>query len=279
MEVTKMNGEREPFDKEKFLSSLAKAGFSELEIDRALSHIEYSLYDGMTTDEIYDKALDALKKGENIEPVIKYSLKRAILELGPTGFPFEQLIARLYKEKGYEVQTGVMLQGNCVDHETDIIAYKDDELIVIEAKFHNDQHVKSDTKVALYVKARYDDLLGLDFKIENKIRKITQAILITNTGFTDNSRKYAKCVGTFDMISWSYPKNAGLLRMIEDAKIHPITAIPTLSKKEKMDLIGLGCIYCKDLLLNPDFLKEADVRSSKIDTILETVKLICKEND
>lgn len=276
MDVLKRNGEVQPFDKEKFIDSLSKAGFTEEEINTAYSKIEGSLYDGIPTDEIYDKALEELKKTNDIEPVIKYSLKKAVMELGPTGFPFEQLVSRIFQEKGYKTETGLMIPGNCIDHEVDVIAYNEKELILIEAKFHNDQHIKSDTKVALYIKARFDDLLNSAITIDGKEYKDHKAMLITNTGFTNNSKKYGKCVGTFEMISWTYPKRNGLLKMIEEVKIHPVTSIPQLSKAEKLELVEQGCIYCKDLIDDPGCLERAKVTGSKRDEVIETAKLICK---
>jgi Holliday junction resolvase-like predicted endonuclease len=275
MEITKANGEKEPFDKSKFIDSLKKAGFSEAQIGGALNKIEDSLYEGITTDEIYDRALEALKDIDEVQPIVKYSLKRAVLELGPTGFPFEQVVSRVYEEMGYKISTGTMLSGKCIDHEVDIIAYKDKELILIETKFHNDPKIKTDTRVALYVKARYDDLLNTTIEIDGKDREVTQALLITNSAFTNNSKRYVKCVGTFDMISWTYPKRNGLLKMIEDVQIHPITSIPYLSKAEKTELIEQGCVFCKDLIQNPQFLEKAKVTGSKRDQVLETAKLIC----
>lgn len=277
MKVLKRNGETEPFDKNKFVISLERAGFESEEINTTLTEIEEYLYDGITTDEIYKKSLKILKNNEIAEPIIKYSLKKAVLELGPSGFPFEQLISKIYQENGYKTETGLMIKGRCIEHEIDIIAYNENELIFIEAKFHNDQNLKSDTKVALYVKARYDDLLDSSVTIEGKERKITKALLITNTAFTNNSKKYVECVGTFDMISWTYPKRKGLLKMMEDAKIHPITSIPQLSKSEKNNLIELGCIYCRDLIKNPDFLNMAKVTGSKRTEVLNTAKIICKD--
>lgn len=278
MEVIKRNGQKESFDKQKFVDSLSKSGFKESEINLAFETIEGELHEGITTDEIYEKALRVLENEADVRPIIKYSLKKAVLELGPTGFPFEQLVSRIYEERGYKTQTGVLLNGKCIDHEVDVIAYKEDELILIEAKFHNEYKIKSDTKVALYVKARYDDLLDSTFEIDGNSLKVTKALLITNTGFTNNSKRYVSCVGTFDMISWSYPKRNGLLKMIEEVQIHPITSIPQLSKAEKLELIDKGCIYCKDLIQNPNYLEVANVTGSKHNKILETAKLICGDN-
>lgn len=276
MEVIKRNGEKEEFSKEKFLNSLSKSGFSEDEISKAFDEISENLHEGITTDEIYNEALQILEKESNeVEPVIKYSLKKAVLELGPSGFPFEKLVSRIYQEKGYKVETGIMLKGKCIDHEVDVIAYNDKELIIIEAKFHNDQRLKSDTKVALYIKARIDDLLDSTYEIDGKEYKMSSAILITNTGFTNNSKRYVECVGTFKMISWSYPKNSGLLKMIEEVKIHPVTSIPQLSKAEKFELINQGCIYCKDLLDDPGYLERANITGSKRDEVMKTAGIIC----
>lgn len=275
MNVTKRNGEVEIFSKEKFLDSLSKSGFSKEKINEAFDEIENNLYEGIGTDEIYKKALSVLESSKNLEPVIKYSLKKAVMELGPSGFPFEKLVSKIYQENGYKIETGLMLQGGCIDHEVDVIAFNEKELVIIEAKFHNEQKIKSDTKDALYVKARFDDLANSTFDIDGKEYKNPKFVLITNTGFTNNSKKYVSCVGTFELISWSYPKRNGLLKMIEDAKIHPVTSIPQLSKAEKLNLIEQGCIYCKDLINNPEFLDKAKVTGSKRDEVLETAKLIC----
>lgn len=278
MDVLKRNGEIEAFDKEKFINSLSKSGFTEEEINTAYSNIESSLYNEIPTDEIYDKALEELKKTNDIEPVVNYSLRKAVMELGPTGFPFEQLVSRIFQEKGYKTETGVMIPGKCIDHEVDVIAYNEEELILVEAKFHNDQHTKSDTKVALYVKARFDDLFDSTISIGGKDYKNHKGILITNTGFTNNSKRYVKCVGTFEMISWTYPRGQGLLKMIEEVKIHPVTSIPQLSRAEKLELIEQGCIYCKDLLEDPTCLEKAKVTGSKREEVLGTAKLICKDH-
>lgn len=279
MDVTKRNGEIEPFNKDKFVESLSKSGFSEDEINLAYENVKDSFHEGITTDEIYRKTLEVLKKTEEFEPIVKYSLKRAVMELGPSGFPFEELVSRIYQEKGYKTENGLMIPGKCIEHEVDVVAYNKDELILIEAKFHNDQNTKSDTKVALYVKARFDDLKDSVFEIDGESRVITKFILLTNTGFTNNAKKYAKCTGTFEMISWTYPKRNGLLKMIEDEKIHPITSIPELSKAQKDSLIKLGCIYCKDLKNNNNFLDMIGVKGEKKDKVLKIVDAVCRDDD
>lgn len=277
-EVLKRNGQREIFSEEKFTQGLQRAGFESNEIEAALIEVKKHLYDGIPTDDIYKKAHEILRNSENPLPVVRYSLKRSVLELGPTGFPFEKFVARIFEEKGYKTQTGVMLKGHCIDHEIDVLAYKDDELILMETKFHNEPSLKSDTKVALYVKARYEDLQGMEFDIDGKKMKMTKALLITNTAFTENSINYVECHRVYDLISWTYPRHGNLLDLIEEVEAHPITCIPTLSSKEKERLIENGYIYCKDVLGKPEALEKSGVKKSKIDEAMNTIELVCKEH-
>ncbi len=44
----------------------------------------------------------------------KYHLKNAIMELGPTAFPFEKFIAGILEAEGYQTLTDQIVQGNCV---------------------------------------------------------------------------------------------------------------------------------------------------------------------
>ena len=44
------------------------------------------------------------------------------MELGPSGFPFEKLVGKILEQEGFETRVGVIVQGNCVQHEVDVIA-------------------------------------------------------------------------------------------------------------------------------------------------------------
>jgi len=50
--------------------------------------------DGMTTADIYGQAFALLRKRHG-PTAVKYSIRRAMLELGPDGFPFEKFVARI----------------------------------------------------------------------------------------------------------------------------------------------------------------------------------------
>ena len=157
--ITKMNGEQEPFNPEKLDRSLARAGASADIRKRIVQHTVETIHDGITTQKIYQHAFDLLRTEERKPVAARYSVKRAVLDLGPSGFPFEQFVAAIFESMGYtDVQTGVAAQGKCAPHEVDVMAKHQGKHIAAEVKFHNSLGTKTDLKVALYVKARFDDL-------------------------------------------------------------------------------------------------------------------------
>lgn len=275
--ITKSNGDQELFNQDKLIRSLRRSQADEDEIAHVLAYVSSKLRDRMTTGEIYALAYKALTAKQAKNPnAIRYSLKQAVMDLGPSGFPFELFVARIYAQMGYMCQTGVMVQGHCIEHEVDILAHKGDEVICIEAKFHNEPYLKSDTKVALYVKARFDDLVGQEIHIDGKTKHVTKGILITNTNFTDNAQAYVACMGNFELISWNYPEEDNLLSMIEKYRLHPITAIPELSKSDITRLIEQGIIMCADISAHPGVLDKLNIRKSKQKAIFESLDIICK---
>jgi hypothetical protein len=206
----------------------------------------------------------------------KYSVRRALAELGPDGFPFEKFIARIFHSWGYETLTDQQVMGGCISHEVDVVAWKGDILAMVEAKFHNEFVLRSDIKVALYVKARFDDIALNTFDFGGTKRKLNERWLFTNTKFTDQAIKYASC-NDLGLIGWNYPADNNLHTIIEQFKLHPVTSITSLSHQQKKDLVGRNIITCADLIKRPELLKEIGVRSEGDATrIVEEAKLIVK---
>lgn len=267
--IVKSTGEKELFDITKLEASLARAGASEKSIGLISDHIKKEVRDGMSTGEIYAHAFSLLRRYE--KPVaLKYSIRRAVMELGPSGFPFEKFIAELLKARGFKAETNILAQGHCVEHEIDVMAWNDLKIIIAEAKFHNAIELKSDLKVALYVKARFDDLKKTLFVTDGKKRNFDEAYLITNTKFTSPAIDYAKCAG-LSLIGWNYPEQDNLHNMIEDFNLHPITALTTLSSSEKRDLLLQGIVLSKQLS-SMEILKNAGVRNDKIESVLHEIR-------
>ncbi|MEK7117523.1 MAG: ATP cone domain-containing protein, partial [Patescibacteria group bacterium] len=217
IEIIKANGEREAFDLQKLRNSLIRARATTSVADRIAEHIEQELKDGMTTRDIYRHAFEILER--ELKPVaLRYSLRKAVMDLGPSGFPFEKFVAEIFKAKGFQTQTDVVMPGRCVSHEVDVVAWNENKLIIVEAKFHNMLGVKSDLKVALYVKARFDDLANTVFNY-GKERKIDECWLVTNTKFSEQAITYAECKN-MKLVGWNYPQKGNLQDLIEDAGLH-----------------------------------------------------------
>ena len=205
--IVKATGEREEFDPAKLKASLLRAKAGSEIAENITAKIEGELKEGMTTAEIYHNAFGLLAEAER-GVAARYSLRKAILDLGPTGFPFEQFVAEIFRAKGFETTTEFIARGQCAEHEIDVTAWNENKLIFIESKFHNEHGTKSDLKTALYVKARWDDLADREFDLSrldsisqstigqrklHKVKKMDEGWLITNTKFSSSAIEYAKC--------------------------------------------------------------------------------------
>ena len=272
--IIKSNGERELFDYKKLEESLKKIGTDDAVIKEIIAEVSQELHEGITTREIYKKAYSILKKKQKAVS-LRYSLKKAVAELGPTGFPFEKYVAEIFKSQGYETETGVIVKGKCVEHEIDVVAWKDGELIMTEAKFHTDFNLKSDLKVVLYVKARYDDLYGNRYIFGGKERELTEGWIVTNTKFSTTAIQYDQCQPHLKLVGWNYPYGNNLHNMIERAELIPITALTSISTIEKNMFLARGVVLSKTLL-DENLLKEVNFDKKKIKNIITEVNSLCE---
>jgi len=270
--IIKATGEREEFNGQKLRDSLSRAQASPETADKIVNQIEGELKDGDSTKDIYIHAFKLLGREES-PAAARYSLRRAVMELGPTGFPFEQFVAEIFRTKGFETTTDYIAKGECAEHEIDIVAWKESELIFIEAKFHNELGIKSDLKIALYIKARWDDLANQEFEEFGTKKKMSEGWLITNTKFSESAIKYAKC-RNMKLVGWNYPEKGNLQDLIEEAHLHPITCLNSSTPSDEKLLMQAGIVLCKQALDNPDILVQAGLSKDKIDKMIAEIKLI-----
>lgn len=269
IKITKADGKVEYFKIEKLRRSLRRAGAAPPEVNRVIAELTPTLQDGITTQEIYRNAFALLHSSDS--PVAaRYSLRRALFNLGPTGFPFEKFLARLFALDGYTTKTGSVLQGKCAEHEIDIAVYKADHSFIGEAKFHARPGIKSDLQVAMYSYARLLDLKGLKICADD-ICGINEFWLITNTKFTSAAREYGTCVG-LKLLSWDYPKRDNLHDRIQRAGIYPITVLQGLSGKQAQVLIERDVILCSDLVANPHILRHLHLPIRKHEAIIQEAR-------
>src|SRR5436190_11039753 len=159
--ILKANGEREEFSETKVLHSIHRAGIPEALVPQVLKHIKRKLYENIPSSEIYHHITEFLETSPQPFTKSRYSLKQAIMSLGPTGYPFEDYIAKIFQRQGYTTLIRQILPGNCVSHEIDVIAEKNTVIptkIMIEAKFHNQVGMRTNVHVPLYTKSRFEDI-------------------------------------------------------------------------------------------------------------------------
>ncbi len=271
--IIKASGERELWNKQKLVRSLHAAMASDDLVHEIVLHTEKDLKDGMHTNDIYKHAFELLKRYSR--PVAaQYSLKRAILQLGPSGFPFERFVAEILKAEGYDTKVGVMVRGQCVEHEVDVVAEKSNERILVEAKYHNSPDTKSDVKVALYVHARFQDIQKRLEETDEEKDYFTRAWLITNTSFTSQAIQYGNCAG-LALTGWNYPKGHTLQDLVQRTQTHPITCLTTLTANHKSALLGKGVVLCRDILNNPHQLEIIGLGKARIDAVIEEGAQLC----
>lgn len=283
--IRKASGELEPFIPEKLKRSLMRVRAPELLADEIVEKIRGEVKNGDSTYFIYSYALSLLRgkekrftrevKKEMAGPAGRYSLKKAIMELGPTGHPFETIVAELLRLEGFDTKTRQIIRGICVNHEVDVVAEKGNERMFVECKFHNQFGAKTDVKDTLYIKARFDDIENM-FKRQGagKIKK-DKMWVVTNTKLTSEAIDYSKCVG-LEALGWNYPKGNGLEAKIDKAGLHPLTSLSTLSQVQKQNLLKEDIVLCKDVLRGEKQLRATGMNDSKIETVKREIAQICE---
>ncbi|GGG17312.1 hypothetical protein GCM10011344_17440 [Dokdonia pacifica] len=271
--IIKASGEEVPFQIEKLISSLQRAGADRVIIDQIVENIEGTLYNGITTKKIYEMAFKMLKSKSRVS-ASKYKLKKAIMELGPSGFPFEKFVGKILEMEGFSTNVGVIVQGNCVQHEVDVIAEKENKHYMIECKYHSDQGRFCNVKIPLYIHSRFLDVEKQWEHQKGHEAKLHKGGVYTNTRFTTDAIQYGKCVGML-MSSWDYPRGNGLKDRIDKSGLHPLTALTTLTKAEKTKLLDEGIVLCKELHESPKLLEKIGIDNKRHKKILEDSEKLC----
>ena len=272
--IVKSSGEKVKFSLKKLHTSLERSGADKQTIDQIITKVSDELYNGISTKEIYNRAFALLKKKKS-HLASRYKLKKAIYELGPTGFPFERFVNAILKYSGYNTEVGKVIQGHCISHEIDVIAHKNNETTIVECKFHNQQGLYCNVKIPLYIQSRY-----LDVKAYwNSKKAIYKTILangwvVTNTRFTKDAIQYGNCCGLY-LLSWDYPKNDALKDRIDRLGLYPITVSTLLTNREKQFLLSRDIVLCRDLIDDTFYLDHLGISDIRKDKILNEIKQLC----
>lgn len=264
--IVKADGSSDVFDPSRIVRSLENSGAGAHTAERIARAITDTVVPGISSKEIYARAF-ALLRREARPLAARYALRSALLELGPTGHPFEDFISHLYRAEGWRVETRKVIRGQCVPHEVDLYASHPEQnmFLAAELKYHNDPGYKTDLKVALYVKSRFDDIFSCD--PATRSCPIDRGLLVTNTKFTSEAIAYAECAG-IELLGWGYPSNDTLFMRMSRARVYPITALTGLSRSEKRLLIEQGVIAIDEVAEDRRRLDVLRLSSSRVGELL-----------
>ncbi|MEN8264601.1 MAG: restriction endonuclease [Nitrospirota bacterium] len=273
MKITKASGLTEELDPAKLRNSLIRSGADPEQAGLIIDSILKEIHPLSNTKKIYRVAKKYLRQ-INHASGLRYSLKRALFRLGPSGYPFEKYVAEVLKHYGYRTQTGIFIEGKCVRHEIDVFAVKDDEVSLVECKYHNRAGTTSDVKTAMYVHARFQDLKPV---INSQYPgKKYNSWLITNTRCTSDAEQYAECSG-LQVKSWRYPEGSSLQKMIEDKKLYPVTIISGVKSRLIKTFFDHDIVLIKDLagMEAEEIELKLSLKKSKAKTLKKQADALC----
>lgn len=274
MKIVKHSGNIVDFSPLKLKKSLLNSGASPMDADFILEAIEKEIHEGVSTKQIYKQAFALLKKARSSHAA-RYNLKEAIRLLGPAGFFFEKYIARLFEAENYEVKTNLILRGNCISHEIDVLAKKDGVIAMIECKFHMGKDAVSDVKVPMYILSRFNDLKEKNHVVFSSSDMISKCWIVTNNRFTSDAIEFARC-SQLNLMSWDFPEKDNIRTKINMHHLYPVTCLTSLSLAEKERLLLMDVILAKEILTNPECLERIGISSNRAKNILRETSELCR---
>jgi len=274
--VTKADGSKQPFDKQKIINTCLRLQATPEQAQSIADKIEAKAYDGIPTKKILQMVFQYMKK---YRPAIGYQidLKQAIAMLRSKP-DFEIFVAKLFEAMGYEVETNLIVQGKCIEHEIDVVAKKGNEIIFVEVKHHVNHHTYSGLDVFLQLNSTLEDLKEGYENGKNNF-KFSRAILICNTKVSDHARRYALCKG-LEFIAWKFPPERGLERLIEEYKLYPITFLKEIEKDEAYKLADVGIVTVKQLLDDAEKIsRKSGINKNRVLQLQKAAKIVLGISD
>ncbi len=243
--VVKASGRVEEYDPYKLVISLLRSGVPDDVARDIAEKVSRQVTPSVHTRHIFRMAKKLLKQ-YSIASCMRYSIKKAIYLLGPTGYPFEKYVGRILNAHGYNTEVNRIIKGYCVTHEVDVLATSDHRRCVIECKYHSNGEKPADVKIALYVHSRFNDIKKAFEEFEHKNSLVHEGWLVTNTRCSADAIKYAECVG-LKIVSWKYPERDSLEEMIEKKRLYPVTILPSASKNVLQTLLARDIILVDEI--------------------------------
>lgn len=270
--IKKATGEEEPFSVNKLKKSLRNAGADEEIIIEVAHDIQNWIFNGVTTKKIYERAFFLLRKKET-HVASRYKLKKAIMELGPTGYPFEHFMGKIMETQGYSTEVGQTVQGFCVSHEVDVVATKGKEQYFVECKYGQSPGKTVNVQVPLYIRSRVDDIIKKRKELPEYNDFSFFGWVVTNTRFTTDAIDFGTCSGLY-LLGWDFPAGEGLKDIIDRERIYPITVLNNLTTNQKGKLLEQGIVICRQLTEDPGKLNPFQLSNRQYNNLMKELKEI-----
>ena len=209
MFVTKFDGRKERFDRNKIVSTCMNAGAKRSEAAAISERIERRGGE-LSTEDIHSMVVSELESSK----AMLFRLREAIAHLDSQSF--EIYIKRILESNGYKCEWNRIFDGKCIDHQVDIVAEKSGKRFIVECKHHRNHHRYLGLGVALQVQARLEDILDKGEAYE--------AWLVTNTKFSEHAKVYSDKKG-ITTTGWRYKEDLALDMLIHGSKMYPVTLL------------------------------------------------------
>ena len=242
--VTKANGSRQLFDKNKAIRTCLKMGASRQVALEIAEKVESRLYDGISTQIIHRMIIRFLRK---YKPEVSnlFDLRKGISLMSPKP-EFELFIQTLLMHNGFEVRPNQILSGKCVEHEVDAVARKDGVTFFVEVKHHFSYHALTGLDESRIARAVLEDVTENEIPERNDWR-IDHAMIVTNTKYSDYAIQYGRCRNILQ-IGWSSPATLGLQNTIEEKRLYPLSCLRSLPAEIRFNLVESGVVLIGQLL-------------------------------
>ncbi|MCX8150188.1 MAG: ATP cone domain-containing protein [Candidatus Bathyarchaeota archaeon] len=270
--VTKANGSKQPFDKNKVVQTCLRLGASQQIAFEVASKVEKRLYNGISTAKILQMIFRFLAK---YRPSTRnfIDLRRG-LSLMRSKPDFEVFVQLLLAHNGFEVTPNRLIKGKCVEHEVDAVAKKDGITYFVEAKHHVNYHAPTGLDESRIARAVLEDI-SEGYSLGVNELKVDCAMIVTNTRFSEQATRYGACRGILQ-IGWSLPEHLDLRSMIEAKQLYPLTCIKGLPRPVQERLSDAGIVLIKQLAEeNPRRLaRQIGLSQVMLDDVVEKARTI-----
>lgn len=244
IQVRKADGRLEPFDRSKVVKTALNFGLDLEEAEAITDEVSKQVYDDIPTSKILSVIKDlAVKLRPELEHV--RDLRDAISRMRSKP-DFEEYVRFALRAVGYLVEPGRVLEGRCVSHEIDGVAFMGHEVLVVEVKHHVNPHTYTGLDTVLELWAALEDLQE-GYRLGLHSYAFNSAILACNTKISLHAERYARCKG-IKYMGWKYPHAFALGDIVAKHRLYPITMLNSLSEGQVSSLGDSGIILLSQLV-------------------------------